>query len=105
IRNSGSTIPSPSSLIMNMAPAELRKEGPAYDLPIALGILAATEQINANISRTVFLGELSLDGGVRHTTGILAMVALAREQGMKQVYVPAEDAAEASLIEGLEILP
>src|SRR5438045_7003348 len=67
IRNSGGNIPSPSRVIINLAPADLRKEGPAYDLPIALGILAATEQIHADISRTVFLGELSMDGGLRHT--------------------------------------
>src|SRR5205823_2980967 len=67
IRNSGGTIPSPSRIVINLAPADLRKEGPAYDLPIALGILAATDQINADLNRTVFLGELSLDGGLRHT--------------------------------------
>ncbi len=105
IRNSGGTIPSPSRIVINLAPADLRKEGPAYDLPIALGILAATDQIHADMSQTVFLGELSLDGGLRHTTGVLAMVALVKEHGMKQVYVPADDAAEASLIEGLEVLP
>ncbi len=105
IRNSGGTIPSPSRIVINLAPADLRKEGPAYDLPIALGILAATDQIHADMSQTVFLGELSLDGGLRHTTGVLAMVALVKEHGMKQVYVPADDAAEACLIEGLEVLP
>jgi magnesium chelatase family protein len=105
IRNSGGNIPQPSRIIINLAPADLRKEGPAYDLPIALGMLAATDQINADLSKTVFLGELSLDGGLRHTNGVLAMVVLAKEQGMKQVYVPAEDAAEAALIEGIEVLP
>src|SRR5438876_5699616 len=105
IRNSGGTVPSPTRIIINLAPADLRKEGPAYDLPIALGIMAATDQINADLNHTVFLGELSLDGGLRHTTGVLSMVALAREQGLKKVYVPAEDAAEASLIEDIEVLP
>ena len=105
IRNSGGTVPSPTRIIINLAPADLRKEGPAYDLPIALGIMAATDQINADLNHTVFLGELSLDGGLRHTTGVLSMVALAKEQGLKRVYVPAEDAAEASLIEGIEVLP
>jgi magnesium chelatase family protein len=105
IRNSGGTIPQPSRVTINLAPADLRKEGPAYDLPIALGILAATEQIDADLSETVFLGELSLDGGVRHTTGVISMVGLARERGIKKVYVPAEDAPEAALIEGVEVLP
>src|SRR5687767_12158510 len=80
IRNSGGTIPQPSRVTINLAPADLRKEGPAYDLPIALGILAATEQIDADLSDTVFLGELSLDGGVRHTTGVISMVGLAKER-------------------------
>ena len=105
IRNSGGMIPNPSRIIINLAPADLRKEGPAYDLPIALGILAATDQIHADLNRTVFLGELGLDGGLRHTTGVMPMVALAKEGGMHQVYVPAEDAAEAALIEGIQVLP
>ncbi|MBF6613109.1 MAG: YifB family Mg chelatase-like AAA ATPase [Chloroflexi bacterium] len=105
IRNSGGNIPQPSRITINLAPADLRKEGPAYDLPIALGILAATDSINTDFSDTVFLGELSLDGGVRHTAGILAMVSVAREHGIKRVYVPAEDAPEAALIDGIEVLP
>lgn len=105
IRNSGGTIPQPSRIVVNLAPADLRKEGPAYDLPIALGMLAATDQINGDLEGTVFLGELGLDGAVRHTTGVLAMVAMARENGIKRVYVPAEDAPEAALIGGIEILP
>ena len=105
IRNSGGTIPQPSRITINLAPADLRKEGPAYDLPIALGIMAATDQINGDLSNTVFLGELSLDGGLRHTTGVLAMVGLAKDRGIKTVYVPAEDAAEAALIDGITVLP
>jgi magnesium chelatase family protein len=105
IRNSGGMIPQPSRVIINLAPADLRKEGPAYDLPIALGMLAATDQLHADLTDIVFLGELSLDGGVRHTTGVISMVALAWERGIKRVYVPAEDAPEAALIEGVEVLP
>src|SRR6476469_772070 len=105
IRNSGGIVPTPMRIIINLAPADLRKEGPAYDLPIALGIMAATDQINADLNNIVFLGELGLDGGLRHTTGVLSMVALAKERGLNQVYVPAEDAAEASLIEGIDVLP
>lgn len=105
IRNSGGTIPQPSRITINLAPADLRKEGPAYDLPIALGIMAATDQIHGDLSNTVFLGELSLDGGLRHTTGVLAMVGLAKDRGIKTVYVPAEDAAEAALIDGITVLP
>ena len=105
IRNSGGTIPQPSRITINLAPADLRKEGPAYDLPIALGIMAATDQIHGDLSNSVFLGELSLDGGLRHTTGVLAMVGLAKDRGIKTVYVPAEDAAEAALIDGITVLP
>ncbi|MEA2572947.1 MAG: magnesium chelatase family protein, partial [Chloroflexia bacterium] len=105
IRNSGGTIPQPSRVTINLAPADIRKEGPAYDLPIALGILAATDQIEADLTKTVFLGELSLDGGVRHTTGVISMVGIAREHGIKRVYVPVEDAPEAALIDGIEVLP
>src|SRR3954447_2794645 len=105
IRNSGGTIPQPSRIVVNLAPADLRKAGPSYDLPIALGMLVATDQIHTDLNSTVFLGELGLDGGVRHTAGVLAMVSLAKEHGMKQVYVPAEDAAEAALIDGIEVLP
>ncbi len=104
IRNSGCVFPA-RRITVNLAPADLRKEGPAYDLPIAVGILLSSEQVAADLSRTLFLGELSLDGGVRHTNGILAMVALAREQGLLTVIVPAGDAGEASLIEGVTVIP
>ncbi|HEY0070518.1 MAG TPA: magnesium chelatase domain-containing protein, partial [Chloroflexia bacterium] len=77
IRNSGGIIPQPTRVTINLAPADIRKAGPAYDLPIALGILAATDQIEADLSSTVFLGELSLDGGVRHTNGVISMVGIA----------------------------
>ncbi len=97
VRNSGCVFPA-RRITVNLAPADLRKEGPAYDLPIAVGILLSSEQLTADVSRTRVLGELSLDGGVRHTNGILAMVALAREQGLLTVIVPASDAGEASLI-------
>src|SRR3954453_14128592 len=105
IRNSGGTIPQPSRIVVNLAPADLRKAGPSYDLPIALGLLAATDQITGDMGDTVFLGELGLDGAVRHTMGILAMVAMAKERNIKRVYVPVEDAPEAALIGGVEVLP
>jgi len=104
IRNSGCLFPN-KRITVNLAPADLRKEGPAYDLPIAVGILLSSEQLMADVSQTIFLGELSLDGGLRHTHGILSMVAFAREKGLSTVLVPAIDAKEASLIEGVEITP
>ncbi len=104
IRNSGCSFPA-KRITVNLAPADLRKEGPAYDLPIAIGILISTEQVAADVSNMLFLGELSLDGSLRHTQGILPMVAIAKERGVSTVAVPAIDAREASLIEGLDILP
>jgi magnesium chelatase family protein len=104
IRNSGLSFPQ-SRLTVNLAPADLRKEGPAYDLPIAMGILLASEQIFADLDGAIMMGELSLDGGVRHVSGVLPMAHMAREQGCETLYVPAEDAAEASLIDGLDVYP
>lgn len=96
IKNSGFSFPL-KRLTVNLAPADLRKEGPAYDLPIAVGVLLASGQSTADLEGSLFLGELSLDGSVRHTDGVLPMVATAKEQGFTQVYLAAADAREASL--------
>ena len=92
-------------ITVNLAPADLKKEGPAYDLPIAVGILMASGQIQPMDGSALFLGELSLDGGLRHTNGILPMVSLARERQIETVYVPAEDGGEAALVEGVRAIP
>ena len=104
IRNSGCTFPM-KRVVVNLAPADLKKAGPAYDLPIAVGILLSSEQIYADVSQTIILGELSLDGGLRHTNGVLPMVALAHQEGFPAIIVPEADAKEASLIEGTKITP
>ncbi len=104
IKNSGLAFPG-TRLTVNLAPADLRKEGPAYDLPIALGILLANDQLWADVSSCLFVGELSLDGTVRHTNGILPMASVAKDEGFERVFVPAIDAPEASLIKGLEVVP
>ncbi len=104
IRNSGYAFPM-KRIIVNLAPANLRKAGPAYDLPIAAGILLSSEQVQADVSQTILLGELSLDGSLRHTNGILPMVALAHQEGLSNVIVPDTDAQEASLIPGTKITP
>ena len=104
IRNSGLTFPM-KRITVNLAPADLKKEGPAYDLPIAVGILLSSEQLSADISDTLFLGELSLDGSLRHTHSILPMVALAQEKELATVFVPTADAREASLVQGVSIVP
>jgi magnesium chelatase family protein len=107
IKNSGCIFPY-KHITINLAPADLRKEGPAYDLPLAVGILlAASDAVRADfpVNDYLFLGELSLDGAVRHTNGILPMVALAREKHIKGVFVPSVDAQEASLVEGILVYP
>jgi magnesium chelatase family protein len=104
IRNSGCVFPL-RRVTVNLAPADLKKEGPAYDLPIALALVMASQQVPDGDGRAVFLGELSLDGDVRHVDGILPMVSLARDKGVKSVFVPAVDALEASLVEGIEVVP
>lgn len=104
IKNSGFIFPL-KRIVVNLAPADLKKAGPAYDLPIAIGILASSEQISADFSDCLLLGELSLDGSLRHTNGILPMVALAHQKGFKSVIVPSSDAREASLVEGIRIMP
>ncbi len=92
--------------VANLAPADLRKEGPAYDLPIAVGVLAATDQIPlVTTERAIFLGELALDGRVCHVRGILPMVYRAWEAGFERAFVPAEDAAQAALVPDIEIIP
>jgi magnesium chelatase family protein len=112
IKNSGAIFPL-RRITVNLAPADLRKAGPAYDLPIAIGILMASEQapaLNAtgaagDTEGALFLGELSLDGSLRHTHGILPMVALARDRGIPAVFVPAMDAPEAALVEEVTVYP
>jgi len=104
IRNSGCTFPM-RRITVNLAPANLKKAGPAYDLPIAVGILLSSDQIYADVSKTLSLGELSLDGSLRHTQGILPMVALAQEKGVPEVFVPADDANEASMLDGIKVMP
>ncbi len=104
VRNSGLTFPN-KRITVNLAPADVRKAGPAYDLSIAIGLLLASEQVVGDVSRAMFVGEISLDGRVRHIDGVLPMVAVAREHGLETVYVPYEDAAEAALVEGLEVVP
>lgn len=104
IRNSGQTFPM-KRLTVNLAPGDMRKAGPAYDLPIAVGLLLSSEQIVGDVSRAIFIGELGLDGTLRHTDGVLPMVAVARANGIETVYLPYEDAPEAALIEGLTIVP
>jgi magnesium chelatase family protein len=105
IKNAGLYYPR-KPITVNLAPASVRKEGPIYDLPIALGVLIATDQLQQEqLESALVIGELSLDGTVRHVRGVLPMAALARSQDYKRVFVPEEDASEAALIPDLEVIP
>jgi magnesium chelatase family protein len=92
--------------IVNLAPASVRKEGPAFDLPIAIGALIMTGQVpQDSLDGSIVLGELSLNGAVRHVRGVISMAAAARQHGFKRVFVPEADAAEAAIIPGLDVIP
>jgi magnesium chelatase family protein len=105
IRNAGLDYPR-KRIVVNLAPATVRKEGPAYDLPIALGVLIMHRLLPAHSAEgALLIGELSLDGAVRHARGVLPMAAVARQQGYKRIFVPREDAAEAALVPDLEVFP
>ena len=105
IRNSALTWPFNSRIVVNLAPADLRKEGPAYDLPIAVGVMIASGQVEAAIDDAIFVGELALDGEVRPIRGALALVAVGRDHGARRAFVPAPNANEAELVDGLDVYP
>src|SRR5215208_8247952 len=106
IRHSGGRVPF-GKITVNLAPADLKKAGPTYDLPIALGILLASNQVapSPQLDDALVAGELSLDGVVRHTPGIISMVSTAAANGMQCAFVPAVDATEAALVGDVEIIP
>lgn len=105
IKNAGLAFPR-KRITVNLAPASVRKEGPSYDLPIALGVLAAAGEIPLEaLEKTLVVGELSLDGSVRHVRGVLPMAALASQEGFDRIVLPQSDAPEAALIPDLEVIP
>lgn len=105
IKNSGFKFP-PSRIAVNLAPADIKKQGPSFDLPIALALLCAARQLEVKlpIDKTLILGELSLDGRLRPVNGVLAMVIGAQEKGMERVIVPKDNISEASVIKEMEII-
>ncbi|MDD5463695.1 MAG: YifB family Mg chelatase-like AAA ATPase [Candidatus Moranbacteria bacterium] len=106
IKNSGFKPPHQCGRItVNLAPADLPKASPIYDLPVAIGILLATKQLQFDFNGKMVVGELSLDGRVRSIQGILPIALLAKEKGFQELYVPAENAAEASVVKGINIVP
>ncbi len=91
---------------INLAPADVKKEGPSFDLPIALGMLAASEQIETDqLDNFVVVGELALTGAVRPSKGILPIALRAKSDGKTGLLVPAENAAEAAVVQGLQVIP
>lgn len=103
IKNTGFKMPG-KTITVNMAPADIRKEGSSYDLPIAIGILAASEQLLIDsIADYVMMGELSLDGELRSVRGVLPIAIKAKEDGFKGIILPMQNIAEASVVEGLEV--
>ena len=102
VKNCGEKFPV-SRITVNLAPARVRKEGTVYDLPILLGILAAAEEIRPLPEDAAFLGELSLSGALRPVTGVLPMALTAARLGIRQLFVPAHNAAEATLADGVEV--
>lgn len=102
IRNSGFDFP-PKKITVNLAPADLPKEGPHFDLPIALGILVASGQIDITLDDLMILGELSLDGSLRRTPGVLSLTILAQKKKFPKILVPAENGSEAAIVSGIEV--
>src|ERR1700690_2304651 len=105
LTNSGFKFPMGRTTI-NLAPADVKKEGPSFDLPIALGMLAASEQIETDqLDNFIIVGELALPGAVRPCTGVLPGAIRARTDGKVGVLVPAENAPEAAVVSGLQVIP
>ncbi len=105
IKNSGFEMPD-SKIIVNLAPADIPKEGSLFDLPIAVGILVSSGLVSReSIARSLFVGELSLDGGIRTVPGILPIAILARKKKITDIYVPDDNAREAALIKDVCVYP
>ncbi|NLQ05787.1 YifB family Mg chelatase-like AAA ATPase [Cylindrospermopsis raciborskii] len=103
LRNAGFNVPA-RKIVINLTPADLRKEGPAFDVPISIGILAASEQVNLDLlGEFLFLGEVSLDGTLLPVTGVLPIAAAAEKLGIRSLVVPMENTQEAAVVEGLNV--
>ncbi|MBD3311699.1 MAG: YifB family Mg chelatase-like AAA ATPase [Candidatus Magasanikbacteria bacterium] len=105
-KNTGLKFPNNHRVVINLAPADVRKEGAAYDLPMAVGMYLAQNKKNFNdLEKCLFVGELALDGSLRHTNGILPIAIFAAKQGFNKIFVPLENAHEAALINQVEVIP
>ena len=104
-KNSGLSFPSNSRVVINLAPADVKKEGTSFDVPMALAMYLASEKTQLDLSRALFVGELALNGQVRPVPGVLPITLFAKDRGYTAFFVPAENVAEASIIEGIDIYP
>lgn len=106
VRNSGFIPPASKArkIIVNLAPADVKKEGPSYDLPIAVAYLLESRQVLFEPQKKLFAGELSLDGSLKHTNGVLAMTIMAKDLGFKEIIIPTVNAREACVVEGISII-
>src|SRR5690606_16032716 len=103
LKNNGYAMPG-KKITINMAPADLRKEGSAYDLTLAIGILVASDQIKAaEIDRYIIMGELSLDGSLQSINGALSIAIKAKEEGYKGFFLPKQNVKEAAIVAGLDV--
>lgn len=94
-----------SRITVNIAPADIKKEGPLYDLPVFIALLMATGQIMGKINDCAFIGELSLDGEIRPCTGVLPMLLKAREEKIGSVFIPYANKTEAGVVDGIDVFP
>lgn len=105
LKNSDFSYPFNFRILVNLAPADLHKEGPAYDLPMALGVIIISNDLQIDLEDALLVGELALDGALRHTNGILPIAIFAKQRGLKRIFLPEADAPEAALVSGLDIYP
>lgn len=107
IKHSGFASPKNKNqkVVISLAPADIKKEGPVFDLGIAVAYLIANGDLDADVSKSIFLGELSLDGKIRKITGVLPIVKEAKKQGFENIFLPKDNAEEAALIDGINIFP
>ena len=106
IKNSGFSAPKSKNhkIIISLAPADIKKEGPLFDLPIAIAYLLSAGEIQADVRKKIFIGELALDGTLRPVRGVLPIVRKAKADGFEEILVPKDNAEEASLIDGITLI-
>jgi len=105
LKNCGFKYPFNFRITINLAPADIRKVGPLYDLPMSVGLVILSDKLEIDLSSSILVGELALDGRVRHVDGILPIALFAKQKGIKNLYLPTSDAEEAGLVDDINIYP